>query len=313
MTRPVLVALVSAVLCGSTLPLDAAPSSSDGDRWLSRPVDDRTFGTYLEFFTYDRRLPFELQVTRSDEDQGLRTERLSYQSTPGVRVTALLVQPTGQAGARKPAVILLHGGGARGKENPNVTAMSALLARAGWMVLAIDMQFYGERATNLLTTFGEQEKHDRLYNQPSVYLSWITQTAKDVKRGFDLLVEQRAADAHRVALVGISRGGIVASIVGGSESRFAAVVLLFTGHFDALETNHLPAACPANYVGRIAPRPLLMVNATQDSDMIRDRAVEPLYRLAKPPKQIIWTDGGHGFMTEEHRAAIVQWLQDKLK
>ena len=180
MTRPVLLALVSAVMCGSTLPLDAAPSPPDGDRWLSRPVDDRTFGTYLEFFTYDRRLPFELQVTRSDEDQGLRTERLSYQSTPGVRVTALLVQPTGQAGARKPAVILLHGGGARGKDNPNVTATSALLARAGWMVLAIDMQFYGERSTNLLTTFAEQEKHDRLYNQPSVYLSWITQTAKDV-------------------------------------------------------------------------------------------------------------------------------------
>ena len=44
--------------------------------------------------------------------------------------------------------------------------------------------------------------------------------------------------------------------------------------------------------------------------MIRDRAVEPLFKLAKQPKQIIWTDGGHGFMTEDHRAAILQWLRE---
>ncbi len=311
MTRPVLVALVNLILSGSTA-VPALPPS-DGDRWLSRPVDDRTFGTYLEFFAYDRQLPFELQVTRSDEDEGLRTERLAYQSTPGVRVSALLVQPPGQTAARRPAVILLHGGGPRGKDNPNVIAMSTLLARAGFMVLAIDMQYYGERSTSLLTTFAEQEKHDRLYNQPSVYLAWVTQTAKDVKRGFDLLVEQRSADARRVVLVGFSRGAIMASIVGGSDRRFAAVGLLFGGHFDALETSHLPAACPANYVGRIAPRPLLMVNGTRDSDMVRERSVEPLYRLARQPKEIIWTDGGHGFMTEEHRAAIVQWLRDNLK
>ena len=311
MTGSVVVALVGLVLSGSTAA--PAPPTSDGDRWLTRPVDDRTFATYLEFFAYDKQLPLELQVTRSDEDQGLRTERLSYQSTPGVRVTALLVQPPGQTAARRRAVILLHGGGPRGKDNPNVTAMSALFARAGFMVLAIDMQYFGERSTSLLTTFAEQEKHDRLYNQPSVYLAWVTQSAKDVKRGFDLLVEQRSADARRVALFGFSRGAILASIVGGCDSRFAAVGLLFGGHFDALETSHLPAACPANYVGRIAPRPLLMVNGTRDSDMVRDRSVEPLYRLARRPKEIVWTDGGHGFMTEEHRAAIVQWLQDKLK
>ena len=48
MTRSVVVALVGLVLSGST----AAPAQppSDGDRWLTRPVDDRTFATYLEFF-----------------------------------------------------------------------------------------------------------------------------------------------------------------------------------------------------------------------------------------------------------------------
>ena len=40
-----------------------------------------------------------------------------------------------------------------------------ILARAGFSVLALDMQHFGERSSNLLTTFTEQEKHERLYNQ----------------------------------------------------------------------------------------------------------------------------------------------------
>jgi pimeloyl-ACP methyl ester carboxylesterase len=190
---------------------------------------------------------------------------------------------------------------------------AGILARAGWSVLSIDMPHFGERKTSLLTTFSEEEKHDKLYNQPSEYLSWVTQVSKDVGRAVDMLVAERGVDPRRVALVGGSRGAMAGSIAGAIDRRFAAVALLFGSHFDAMDTNHLPAACPANYIGRIAPRPLLMVNGTQDSDMIRDVAVEPLFKLAKQPKQIIWTDGGHMFMTEDHRASVIQWLREKTR
>jgi dienelactone hydrolase len=191
--------------------------------------------------------------------------------------------------------------------------MGELLSRAGFSVLAIDMQFYGERDTDLLTTFSEQEKHEKLYNQSSTYLAWITQTVKDVSRAVDFMVEQRGVDARRTGLLGISRGAMAGVIAAGVDRRISPVVLFYGGHFDALDTGHLPAACPANYIGRIAPRPLLMVNGTQDSDMIKDRAVDPLFKIARMPKQAIWTDGGHGFTTEEHRAAMVQWLQQQNK
>jgi len=39
------------------------------------------------------------------------------------------------------------------------------------------------------------------------------------------------------------------------------------------------------YIGRIAPRPLLMVNGVQDTDMIKDRAVEPLFRSPGNPSR----------------------------
>ena len=289
----------------------AAQSKKPADQWLGRPVDERTFKSYLDFFAYEKQLPFDIRVTKTEDDQGLRREWFSFESTRGTRVTAILTESVGAPGARKPAIIVLHGGGARGKEGP--THLVGLFARAGWSVLAIDMPHFGERKSGLLETFSEQEKHEKLYNEPSTYLSWITQVTKDVRRSYDVLVAERGADPKRVALVGASRGAIVASIAGAVENRIAAVALIMGGHFDALETGHLPAACPANYIGRIAPRPLFMINGTQDSDMIRDRSVEPLFNVAKQPKQIIWTDGGHMFMTEEHRAAMIQWLREKMR
>lgn len=298
-----------AILAGAAS-IAAQSKAPAGDEWLKRPVDDRTFKGYLDFFKYEAKLPFDVQVTKIEDDRGVQRERLSFQSTSGVRVTAVLSQQGGGSGLR-PGIIFLHGGVPSGKEA--TLTMAGILARAGWSVLSIDLPYFGERKTELLTTFSEQEKHDKLYNQPSAYLSWVTQINKDVSRAFDMLVAERKVDPSRIALWGGSRGAMVGSIVGAVDKRLAAVALLFGAHFDALETDHLPAACPANYIGRIAPRPLLMVNATQDSDMIRDVAVEPLFKLAKQPKQIIWTDGGHMFMTEEHRAAIIQWLREKTR
>jgi pimeloyl-ACP methyl ester carboxylesterase len=301
------------VLGLSVAPQTGAPAVPTGDQWLAKPVDDKTFNTYLEFFTYDRQLPLDVKVTKVDQDQGVRRERLSFQSTPGVRVTGILFQGSSASGAKPPGLILLHGGGPQGKDTAGVIQTAALFSRAGWSVLSIDLPYFGERSTQLLTTFSDKEKHDHLYNQPSVYLAWVTQAVKDIRRGIDLMVEQRGVDPRRTGIVGASRGAIVATITAGVERRLSPVLLLFAGHFDALETNHQGAACPANYIGRIAPRPLLMVNGTQDSDMIKDRAVEPLFRLAKQPKQIIWTDGGHMFMTEENRASIIQWLREQDK
>lgn len=289
------------------------PPTPVGDQWLMKPVDDRSFKTYLDFFFYDRQLPFDLKVAKVDEEQGIRRERLSFQSTSGQRVTAIFFQASAPAGVKTPGLILVHGGGAPGKDGPNILRFGELLSRAGWSVLAIDLQYFGERHAPLLTSFSEQEKHDKLYNQSSTYLAWVTQTVKDVSRGIDFMVEQRGVDAGRTGIMGFSRGAILGTIAAGVDRRISPVVLLFGGHFDALETGHLPAACPANYIGRIAPRPILMVNGTQDSDMIKDRSVDPLFKVARTPKQAIWTDGGHGFTTEEHRAAIVQWLQAQNK
>ena len=280
------------------------------DEWLAKPVDDRTFRTFLEFFTYDRRLPLDVQVADGDQQEGIKRQRLSYQSTPAVRVFADLYHPPGAAWQKSATLILLHGGVATGKAS--VAGHARNFARGGWNVLVIDLQYFGDRATDLLTSFSEQEKHERLYNEPTVYLAWAAQTVKDVGRAIDVLVT-RGFDERRIGLVGFSRGAALGVIAAASDSRLAAVVMVYGGHFDALERRHLAAACPANYIGRIAPRPLLMLNGAQDSDMIRETSVEPLYRLTKPPKHILWSEGGHMAISEQNRALMLQWLRNNLK
>jgi dienelactone hydrolase len=283
------------------------------DEWLARPVDERTFRTYLEFFTYDSDLPFDAQTLDVKESEGVRREHFSFQSTPGERVFANLYSVTGANLRELPSLILLHGGAAGGKDSPRYTALSASLVRAGFVVLAIDMKHFGERATGLLKTFTEEEKHERLYNQPSLYLSWVVQVVKDVGRSIDYLVSQKGANPRRIGFFGSSRGAEVGFIVAAVEKRLSPVLGFYGGHFDGLEKAHLAAACPANYIGRISPRPLLMVNGDRDTDYDRETQVQPLFNLARPPKQILWLKGGHVFYTDSDLSAMIDWLQTNSK
>jgi dienelactone hydrolase len=283
------------------------------DQWLANPVDDRTFETFLDFFRYDQDLPFDARVSVVGEAEGIQTQRITFQSTAGDLVTALLQRPVALGDQGYPAMIFLHGGGARGKGSRYNVRVTQLAAKAGLAVLSIDMQHFGERNTGLLETFSESEKHERLYNQESTYLDWVVQTVKDVGRAYDYLIQERGADSSRVALMGFSRGAQAAIVSGGADSRLAAVIVLFGGHFDLLEDGHLAAACPANYIGHIGPRPLLMVNAENDADFLKATSVLPLQRLARDPKYFHWTSGGHGFFAEEDEAFLVAWLQEHLR
>ena len=301
-----------AVLLFATTAGGARAQERPTDEWLTNPVDRGTFDAYLEFFAYDADLPFEADVETATTDEGVRTERLTFQSTPGMRVTALLYHPSGVDLEAAPAIVSLHGGIARGKDSARLVAFNRFLARAGITVLAIDMLHYGERADGFFTTFDEVEKHERLYNNDTEYLGWVQQTVKDASRALDFLVAERSVAASRVGVVGVSRGAILAMIVGGADDRFAAVASVHGGHFDYFEDGHRAAACPANYVGRISPRPVFFLSAENDGDFLPETAIRPIHRLAREPKTIRWTPGGHGVTTDEDVGALAQWLRANL-
>ena len=60
MTRWIWMLPLAVLVLGSPQPTQLKPAPPDA--WLKRPVDDRTFKGYLDFFKYDTRLPFELRV-----------------------------------------------------------------------------------------------------------------------------------------------------------------------------------------------------------------------------------------------------------
>lgn len=302
-------------LAFATLAVAASLAAQDRptDQWLTNPVDDRTFEAYLEFFAYDEALPFNTEVVTAGETEGLFEERINFQSTSGIIVTARFYRPLRESTAPRGGVIFLHGGGPQAKDAPISIQLSRLMARAGWTVLSIDYLHWGERNTGLLETFSEVEKHERLYNQPAAYLEFVTQTVKDVSRSYDFLVRERNADPARIVLVGFSRGAQLSMIAGAAERRLSAVALLHGGHFDFFEDDHRAAACPANYIGRISPRPLLMINGENDADYLPGTAVRPLQRLLREPKRIIWTEAGHGFLSEDDRTTLVDWLRSTVR
>jgi hypothetical protein len=106
---------------------------------------------------------------------------------------------------------------------------------------------------------------------------------------------------------------MAAAVAAGVDRRFGPVALLFGGHSTPWELNHLELVCPANYIGRIAPRPLLMLNSVNDQTMLRASAVQPLFALTRQPKDLIWTNGGHMVMTEPDIAAVMSWLRQKVQ
>ncbi len=148
-----------------------------------------------------------------------------------------------------------------------------------------------------------------MYNEPTTYLTFVTQTVKDVSRGYDYLAQESGVDADRIFLIGHSRGAVLSSIAGAAESRLAGVVLLHGGHIGLLVQSHRPAACPANYIGRISPRPLLMFNTTNDGYFLPETTIRPWIRLARDPVEVHWTDTPHGFMSEEDRSTMLAWLR----
>ena len=101
-------------------------------------------------------------------------------------------------------------------------------------------------------------------------------------------------------------------IAAGADDRFAAVALAYAGHFDRAEKEHRAAACPANYIGRISPRPLFLLNGNFDSDYDKERSVEPLHGLAKEPVEILWVDTGHTLPPPEALGTMTSWLRQQV-
>jgi len=261
-------------------------------------------------YDYDAVAPLDVQLGPTRPMGAYVVESLSFAGAGDERVPALLIRPTGVE--RPPCVLFLHGLG--GSKQDAEFAAAALTPR-GIAVLAIDAARHGERAQ------GELE----LTPDFAATGGPLVRTVIDNRRAIDYIATRDDVDAERVVLVGVSMGAILGSVVAGVDERVdAAALLVGGGDWDQLLTTsehplvqRLRAAGagpgfmthvdPVNFAGHISPRPVLLVNGTQD--MIVPRvAAEALQAAVGEPREIIWYEGGHVDMPLDVLGSVLSWI-----
>jgi fermentation-respiration switch protein FrsA (DUF1100 family) len=216
---------------------------------------------------------------------GVEVFRFEYASR-GDRVPGRLLLPAGARG-RLPLVLLQHGSGGA-KDAPYLDAAAGPWVRGGAAVASIDFPLHGERASAKLTEHALAALAGRSRNEDdALWTELVRQAVHDLRRALDALALHPAIDAARVAYAAFSLGTILGTPFVAVDPRPRAAALAIGGG------GFGPAAVdPVRHVARIAPRPVLFVNAQRDERIPRP-AAEALHAAAADPKEVIWFDCTH--------------------
>jgi uncharacterized protein len=263
----------------------------------------------VQTLTYRPGQPLHVKVSDGGREGALRIERISYTSVDGQRVPALFAIPTN----RPPLGCLMYQGGLgqTKEEFPQLRQGAANLRLA---TFTIDPRNGGAR--------GSVARMVAALKTPETLLAMVLDTVVDLRVGLDYL-ETRSECHHNVAYMGTSFGGVVGAIFGGQDARLKAVVLtsigatfkeaMLVGSAAAQGIHGLPVQVPgaannpdllaravsilgpydpAKWVGKIAPRPLMLINGRFDPLVAPGDALE-LAAAAGDPKTLLYFNGGH--------------------
>jgi len=268
--------------------------------------------------SFPRPPVLDIQAHGTLRMDGYRILKLTYQSRPGLRVTANLFIPEGKG--PYPAVLNVHGHLLQGKIAPEVAARGHLLAKEGIVTLSVDAIGAGERGT----LPGKFEYHG---NQQGAALLSISETLLgmqlyDNMRAIDLLQSLDDVDSDKIGVTGESGGGNQTMWLSALDARVkASVPVVSAGTFQAYVTNAncwcetLPDGLRITeewaVMGMVAPNPLLMLTALHETipafffpEAARTyKYARRIYRLMDVENRIALrtVDAAHGYFPEMQR------------
>ena len=291
--RVVTVALLLAALAG--------PSSCGGGG--DAPSED------AKTLTYHTGLRLDMWRSASRREGSLRVEQLTYTSVDGQRVPALLAVPTGKEPLG--CVIYQGGFGTRKEEMPGLRSGMAALRLA---TFTIDPRNVGAR--------GSPERAKDAVKDPRTLLAMLLNTVVDLRIALDYL-ERRPDCKANIGFVGTSFGGAVGTLLAAQDPRISASVLtsigatfeqtLLAGPSAAKRIPGVPQFVPGaatnrttlaravkvlapydleRWIGKIAPRPVMIINGRFDPLVVPIDALE-LAAAANSPKTVVYFNGGH--------------------
>ena len=155
--------------------------------------------------------------------EGLAKYHLWFSSDATERVPGYLLLPDPKRfKGRRPVVIALHGTGGT-KDGGQIAELVLKAAQAGFIGVAIDGRFHGER-TKAGTGAAEYNEALAQAFKTGEGHPFYFDTAWDVMRLIDYLVTRNDVDAVRIGLTGISKGGIETYLTAAADLRVAAAV-----------------------------------------------------------------------------------------
>ncbi len=308
--------LLRATADHSTLPLSFLnPRFQDLEAW--KRVGRQTVHELLHYDPPQCAPNVEI-VERVDCGEYMR-EKLYFNTTPDIRVPAYLLLPKGEL-KRRPAVVALHDHGAfftwgkekiiaTGSEHPALAefkrtyygdrSFGSELAKRGFVVIAIDMFYWGERRMQLpgdppawrdretMTSEDLTAFHRRCSEQTWLVgtglfeagITWSGLMFTDDIRTVDYLVTRPEVDADRIGCCGLSVGGFRAAHLAGLDARIkAAVVVGWMSTYGDMLQSHLTSIGPMKIVPGLyqsmdlpdvvamnCPGALMIINGTQDA------------------------------------------------
>jgi dienelactone hydrolase len=179
-----------------------------------------TRAAFLKMIDRPRVPPAPQTRALPDPEAGLSAQHVSIAVDSGGRMPALLVKRQGSPG-RAPVVIVLHG---TGGNKEGVAAHLARLARRGFVAVAIDARYHGEREDRAMGIANPYE--DALFRafQTKAEHPFLYDTVWDVMRLIDYLATRDDVDATRIGLTGFSKGGMETYLAAAVDPRIAAAV-----------------------------------------------------------------------------------------
>ncbi len=288
----------------------------------------------------------DARVEKTEMLDGYRRETVTFASRPGLRVFGYFLVPGDLSGSR-PAVLCLPGHG-RGVDDivginedntqralnapEGYSADFALQCVAnGYPTLAIEQISFGHRRDEAARKSGPGASSCTRDSMAALMLGETMTGWRvwDALRALDYLQTRAEADPKRLAVMGISGGGLTALFAAALDTRVRAAVV--SGYLNTFADSILAIDhCPDNYVpglltvaempdvaGLIAPRLLFGENGDRDPIFPRTafdhavRQVRAIYAAFNAPAQFdaeVFA-GDHRF----HGAGAFSFLADRLR
>lgn len=155
------------------------------------------------------------------------TEKGYFYSEETEKVPFLIYKPVSAKLKKLPVIIVLHGTGGS-KDDQDIKALLYRFSKLGFMSIAIDARFHGERA-------GKNNKNNQAYND-AIIQAWQNKdpqkqthpfffdTVYDLWKLTDYLLTRTDVESGRIGMTGISMGGIETWMAASVDKRIKVAV-----------------------------------------------------------------------------------------